>query len=140
YLDDALNDLTTLATKLGPTGDHPGVVDPNFPIHSECLTPEFAMTIEAQSNLRLLDGIDLSHGKDYMSTVVDNTGPTYDDPLEFDFEDPAKFQIVGVADNPTVDMRFAVREHDTFINSCAGSDACKQNLPENINLVKQMWP
>src|SRR5690606_19299235 len=69
YLDDALHDLTTLSTKLGPAGDHPGVVDPSFPIFSECLTPDFAMTIEAASNLRLLDGIDLSHGKDYMSTI-----------------------------------------------------------------------
>lgn len=140
YLDDALQDLTTLSTKLGPIGDHPGVVDPDFPIHSECLTPEFAMAIEATSNLRLLDGIDLSHGKDYMSTVVDTVGPTYGDPLEFDFNDPAKFSIVGVADDPRVDLRFAIREHDTFINSCAGSDTCKQNLPENLDLVKSMWP
>ncbi|HEY8377251.1 MAG TPA: hypothetical protein VIK91_12210 [Nannocystis sp.] len=140
YLDDALNDLTTLSQKLGPMGGHPGIVDPAFPIYSECLTPEFAMTIEAASNLRLLDGIDLSKGKDYMSTIVDNTGPTYGDPLEFDFEDPTKFSITGVADNPTVDMRFAIREHDTFINSCAGNDLCKQNLPENLDFVKSMWP
>lgn len=140
YLDDALQDLTTLASKLGPMGDHPGIVDPNFPITSECLTPEFAMNIEAASNLRLLDGIDLSKGKDYMSTVVDVTGPTFGDPLEFDFTDPAKFSIVGVADSPKVDLRFAISEHDDFINSCAGDDACKQNLPENVDLVKSMWP
>ncbi|MDC0716043.1 hypothetical protein [Nannocystis bainbridge] len=140
YLDDALQDLTTLATKLGPTGDHPGIVDPSFPITSECLTPEFAMNIEAESNLRLLDGIDLSEGKDYMSTVVDVAGPTFGDPLEFDFNDPAKFSIVGVADAPRVDLRFAISEHDDFINSCAGDPACKQNLPENVDLVKATWP
>jgi hypothetical protein len=75
-----------------------------------------------------------------MSTIVDNTGPNYSDPLEFDFNDPAKFSIVGVADMPAVDMRFAIREHDAFINSCAGDEACKQNLPQNVDLVKSMWP
>ncbi|MFY0541066.1 hypothetical protein [Nannocystis pusilla] len=140
YLDDALQDLTTLATKLGPMGGHPGIVDPSFPITSECLTPEFAMNIEAESNLRLLDGIDLSKGKDYMSTVVDVTGPTFGEPLEFDFNDPVKFSIVGVADAPRVDLRFAISEYDDFVNSCAGDDACKQNLPENVDLVKATWP
>ena len=30
------------------------------------------MKVEAQSNLRLLDGVDLDLDKDYMSTVVDD--------------------------------------------------------------------
>lgn len=140
YLDDALADLTTLSDKLGPAGAHPGICDPSFPVQSEVLTPEFAMNVEAASNLRLLDGVDLSKGKDYMSTVVDITGPTYDDPLEFDFNDPSKFSITGVVDDPRVDMRFAVREAETFINSCAGDDACKKNLPEFGAEVKAMWP
>lgn len=139
-LEDALTDLATLKTKLGPSGDHPGVLDPSFPTYSEVLTADFRMKVEASSNLRLLDGIDLDKGKDYMSTVVDLTGPTYDDVLEFDFLDPAKFTITGVADNPTVDMRFAVYEHPSFINSCAGDEACKQNLPENEAMVEAMWP
>lgn len=140
YLDDALSDLTTLSTKLGPAGPHPGVIAPGFETKSEVLTADFAMNVEAASNLRLLDGVDLSKGKDYMSTVVDNVGPTFGDPLEFDFNDPAKFNITGVAADPRVDMRFALQENDAFINSCAGDDACKQNLPENIDLVKAMWP
>lgn len=139
YLDDALTDLATLSTKLGPIGPHPGVIAPGFQTKSEVLTADFAMNVEAQSNLRLLDGVDLSKGKDYMSTVVDNTGPTYGDPLEFDFNDPAKFNITGVAPDPKVDMRFGLLEYDNFVNSCAGDDACKQNLPEN-GQVKAMWP
>jgi len=139
-LDDALRDLSTLTTKLGPVGAHPGVLAPGFQSFSEVLTPQFRMEVEASSNLRLLDGIDLSVGKDYMSTVVDLVGPSYDDELEFDFADPAKFKISGIADDPRVDMRFAVREAPTFINSCAGDSACKQNLPENAELVKAMWP
>lgn len=139
-LEDALTDLATLTTKLGPMGGHPGVLDPSFQTYSEVLTPDFQMKVEAQSNLRLLDGVDLDKGKDYMSTVVDLVGPSYDDVLEFDFLDPAKFTISGVADDPSVDMRFAMYEHDSFINSCAGDDACKQNLPENEAMVKAMWP
>lgn len=139
-LDDALKDLSTLTTKLGPVGDHPGILAPGFESFSEVLTADFQMQVEASSNLRLLDGIDLSVGKDYMSTVVDVTGPTYDDELEFDFSDPNKFKITGIAPDPKVDMRFAVREAKTFINSCAGDDACKQNLPENEAMVKAKWP
>jgi hypothetical protein len=139
-LEDALKDLTTLSTKLGPMSGHPGILAEGFESFSEVLTPEFKMRVEATSNLRLLDGVDLSVGKDYMSTVVDNTGPSYDDVLEFDFLDPAKFTITGVTENPTVDMRFAVREHDSFINSCAGADECKMNLPEFEADVKAMWP
>lgn len=139
FLDDALSDLATLATKLGPLGPHPGVIAPGFQTKSEVLTPEFAMNVEASSNLRLLDGVDLSKGKDYMSTIVDNTGPTFGDPLEFDFNDPAKFNITGVAADPKVDMRFALQEYDDFVNSCAGDDACKQNVPENAQ-VEAMWP
>jgi hypothetical protein len=139
-LADALQDLKTLNTKLGPAGGHPGVLDPSFPSESEVLTAEFRMKVVAGSNLRLLDGIDLDKGKDYMSTVVDITGPTYDDILEFDFLDPEKFSISGVVANPTVDMRFAVHEHPAFINSCAGDDACKQNVPENQAEIDAMWP
>ncbi len=139
-LEDALKDLSTLTEKLGPSGDHPGILAPDFPSFSEVLTPEFRMFAEASSNLRLLDGIDLSNGKEYMSTIVDLTGPDFDNALEFDFADPAKFSITGVADDPKVDMRFAVRESDTFVNSCAGAEACKQNLPENQDVVDAMFP
>jgi hypothetical protein len=140
YLDDALLDLATLATKLGPVGPHPGVLESGFETKSEVLLPEFEMSVVADSNLRLLDGVDLDKGKDYMSTVVDVVGPTYNDPLEFDFNDPDKFSITGVAPDPRVDMRFALSEHDQFINSCAGDDACKKNLPENQAQVDAMWP
>jgi hypothetical protein len=139
-LEDALKDLTTLTTKLGPAGGHPGILDPEFMSFSEVLTPEFRMSVEAQSNLRLLDGVDLDVGKEYLSTVVDNTGPNFDDVLEFDFLDPDKFSITGVVDSPTVDMRFAVQEHPEFVNSCAGDDACQANLPENEAMVQQTWP
>ncbi|HEY0136112.1 MAG TPA: hypothetical protein VGB85_18625 [Nannocystis sp.] len=139
-LEDALKDLSTLTTKLGPMGEHPGILAADFPSYSEVLTPEFRMFAEASSNLRLLDGVDLSKGKEYMSTIVDLTGPDFDNALEFDFADPAKFSITGVADDPRVDMRFAVRESAEFVNSCAGADVCKQNVPENQDYVDANFP
>lgn len=139
YLDDALADLTTLTAKLGPTGAHPGVLDPDSPTRSEVLTAEFALTIEADSNLRMFEGVDLSAGKGYLSTIVDGTGPSFDDPLEFDFEDPTKLSIVGVAPDPRVDLRLAFREHDEFVASCTG-ETCKLNLPENADIVQYYWP
>jgi hypothetical protein len=139
-LFDALSDLASLADKFGPAGDHPGLLDPDFETKSVVLGPDFAMTVSAESNMRLLDGVDLSVGKGYMSTVVDLIGPTYEDELEFDFEDPARFKITGVVENPTVDMRFSVNEHPTYIDSCVDDDACKENLPENLDEVKVKWP
>jgi len=139
-LFDALSDLASLADKFGPAGDHPGLLDPSFETKSVVLGPDFAMTVSAESNMRLLDGVDLSAGKGYMSTVVDTVGPTYEDELEFDFEDPERFKITGVVESPTVDMRFSVYEHPSFIDSCVENDACKENLPENLDLVKMNWP
>jgi len=141
-LYDALSDLATLSDKFGPAGAHPGLLDPGFTTKSVVLSPEFSMTVSADSNLRLLDGADLSSTglKGYMSAIVDVTPPTYGDVLEFDFSDPKKFQIDGVVESPTVDMRFWVYEHHTFVKSCVGDDACKQNLPSNLELVKQKWP
>jgi hypothetical protein len=141
-LYDALYDLATLSERFGPTGDHPGLLDPDFTTKSVVLSPEFSMNVSASSNLRLLDGADLSSTglKGYLSAVVDVTPPTYDDELEFDFSDPEKFQIEGVVEDPLVDMRFWVYEHPTFVKSCVGDDACKQNLPTNKELVKQKWP
>ncbi len=139
-LDDALSDLASLAQKFGPVGDHPGLLADDFPTKSVVLGPDFAMTISADSNMRLLDGIDLSIGKGYMSTIVDNIGPTYEDELEFDFEDPERFKITGIVEDPTVDMRFALTEHPKFVDSCIDDDACQDNLPENLDQVKMKWP
>ncbi|HFE46493.1 MAG TPA: hypothetical protein ENJ18_13530 [Nannocystis exedens] len=139
-LDDALSDLASLAEKFGPKGGHPGLLADDFPTKSVVLGPDFAMTISADSNMRLLDGIDLSLDKGYMSTIVDNIGPTYEDELEFDFEDPERFKITGIVEDPTVDMRFALTEHKAFVDSCVDDNACQDNLPENLDLVKMKWP
>ena len=85
----------------------------------------------ALAHLRVLDGADLSAGKDFITVVQDLVGPTFDDPAEFDFEDPAKFTVSGLTPNPTVDLRFRVVEHPSFVNSCVGNDDCVNNLPGN---------
>jgi hypothetical protein len=117
-LRDALTDMRTLGQKLGPKDGHPGVLSPGFDTVGPVLGPDFRMQVVADSNLRVLDGVDLSVGKEFVSTIVDTTGPTFDEPLEFDFSDPSRFTVSGLVDNPTVDLRFAIFEHDRFVDAC----------------------
>ena len=56
-LEDALKDLATLTDKLGPVGDHPGILAPGFQSFSEVLTPEFKMFAQADG---LLDSVMVS--------------------------------------------------------------------------------
>lgn len=138
-LGDALADLAPLATRYGPVGAHPGVIDPTFTPFGEVMGPEFRLNVTAESNLRLVDGLDLSMGKDYMSVIVDESGPTFGDPLEFDFEDPEKFSLVGLQPELVVDLRFAIRESSAFTLACTGQDACKNNLPGNPVNAGSVW-
>lgn len=137
-LYDAMNDLTPLASRFGPAGGHPGVLDPSSPPRSQVFTSSFRMLIVADSNLRWLDGIQLSRGKDYMATVVDTTGPTYNDVLEFDFTNPARFDVQGLSPAPTVDLRFRINENTAFINACTGS-GCQSNTPTAPRGTGYVW-
>jgi len=128
-LYDAMNDLEPLGSLLGPAGNHPGVTDPSTPPKSKVFGPDFKMVLGATSNLRWRDGIDLGAGKDYIAVIQDTKGPSFNDVLEFDFEDPAKFDVVGLIPSPTVDLRFKILENAAFIPSCSGNNACKGNLP-----------
>ena len=129
-LGDALGDLGPMATRFGPTAGHPGVLDPSAPVFGEVFTEDFRMHTVARSNLRVVDGVDLSVGKDFMAVIVDTEGPTLDDEVEFDFTDPDDFSITGIAQAPTVDLRFGIQEHPTFVRSCTGG-SCQDNLPGN---------
>jgi hypothetical protein len=131
-LADALADMGTLAERLGPVGEHPGIVVPDYPVVGEVFGPDFQMKVLAASNLRVLDGVDLSAGKDFISVIVDTTGPSFDDEAEFDFNDPEKFTMTGLTPNPTLDLRFAIYEHDGFIDACTSdvSEACVNNAPD----------
>jgi hypothetical protein len=127
-LRDALADLSTLAERYGPTGGHPGVIDPAFPPSGAVLGPEFTMRVSASSNLRLCDGIDADAGKGFLSLVADEVGPTFEDELELDFDDPAKFGVTGLVENPTVDLRLRILEADALVPSCLGA-RCQSNAP-----------
>ncbi|MEZ4453280.1 MAG: hypothetical protein R3B09_27705, partial [Nannocystaceae bacterium] len=93
---DAANDMTPLAEKYGPYGGsdpHPGVLYPDddtFTTRSDALGPDFKMVVVAESNLRLVSGIDLSVGAGDMFV---STAPSI---LSFDFNDPKKLVIEGV--------------------------------------------
>jgi hypothetical protein len=144
-LADALADMATLNDRLGPVGEHPGIMVPDFPIHGEVFGPDFKMNVVAESNLRVLDGVDLSGGKDFISVIVDLTGPSFEDEAEFDFNDPQKFSLTGLTPNPTLDLRFAIYEHSTFVPACteAVTPACinnKPGLPIGNNLVWTLDP
>ena len=136
---DVMNDLAPMAELLGPAGDHPGIVDPASPPSGAVFTDEFAMVLTADSNLVWHDGIDLSDGKDYLALVVDETGPTFDDVVEFDFEDPDLFELRGLAAAPTADMRFLILEDDRFVDSCNGTTDCQSNLPDAPRGSDSLW-
>ncbi|MBL8969539.1 MAG: hypothetical protein JNK56_03105, partial [Myxococcales bacterium] len=60
-------------------------------------------------------------------------------PLAFDFLDPEKVQMLGIADAPTVDMRMSIHEADGFIPSCVKTDECMTNLPDSPVGNEYVW-
>lgn len=124
-LEDALSDLATLSTRLGPSGGHPGIIDPGVPVYGEVFGPQFSMVAVAESNLRLCDGIDASTGKAYATTLQGTAGAG----LSFDFSDPARFSVQGLVEDLRIDLSIRVQETDDFVEPCVGSQACTTNLP-----------
>ncbi len=105
---DALTDLKELATTLGPKGGHPGVLYKAAP--SMVLLPNFEMTVTGKSNLRQLEGIDLSAGKSWL-VLKDKDA----DVVTFDFLDDSTFKATGIADHPQVDLFFSIMEHNSYV-------------------------
>jgi hypothetical protein len=136
-LADALADLAPLAVRYGPAGEHPGVIAGE--VEGEVFGPDFQMVVSADSNLRIVDGVDGSHGKGFLTVVADATGPTYDDELEFDFEDPERFRLEGLADDLKVDLRVRLEEHDGFVPSCVGDPPCQDNQPDDPVDDTSVW-
>lgn len=137
-LSDALSDLGTMTERLGPIDAHPGLVDPSFEVVGEVFGPNFQMNAVAESNLRLVDGIDGDGGKGFVTIVEDRTGPTFDDELEFDFSDPERFSLEGVLTSLEVDMRFALAEYDGYVPSCLGGP-CTGNFPDSPVGGSSVW-
>jgi hypothetical protein len=127
-LEDALSDLATLSTRLGPAGAHPGIVDPSEPVRGQVFGPGFTMVAVAESNLRLRDAIDASLGPASKAYATTLEGPDAA-ALHFDFADPESFRVEGLVEDLEIDLRIRVHEHDGFVGSCVGAQACTQNLP-----------
>lgn len=138
-LADALTDLATLADRYGPMDGHPGIIDPDFTPSGAVLGPDFQMRAIAASNLRLCDGIDGDQGKGFISVIADEVGPDYGDELEFDFSEPDSFQLQGLVENPTVDLRFRAVETVGFVPSCLGDPPCQDNEPGNPQGGSSVW-
>ena len=139
-LQDALSDLASLSDRYGPIDDHPGIIDPSLMPHGEVLAADFHMSVVAESNLRVVDGVDASTGKKgFMSVVVDSTGPTYDDEIEFDFTNENTFSITGLVEDPHVDLRFSTGEATKFVSSCLGNPPCQGNTIESPVGSESVW-
>lgn len=136
-LEDALSDLSTLAERYGPMDDHPGVVAEE--ISGTVFGPDFSMRVVADSNLRIMDGADASEGKGFVTVVDDRVGPSFDDALEFDFEDPEHFSLDDVVDDLRVNLRVQMLEHDEFVPSCVGDETCQGNLPGEPISDTSVW-
>jgi hypothetical protein len=115
-LYDAIRNFTTLGPKFGacspttcpsaPTSMHPGfLMGGTF---ARALRANFKMTVTAQSNLVQHEGVNPEAGKAYLFVPRDPSNPEI---LTFDFLSPTRFQVEGIADQPTVDMTFFMSEH-----------------------------
>jgi hypothetical protein len=108
-LYDVFQDLHTVGEKFGPTGAHPGFLSGTT--EAKVLEPGFLMSIPVKTNLREYDGIDASGGT--KSSIFLLQG---DKVLELDFTSSA-FSIVGLADEPAVDLRIAIKEDAGFLHA-----------------------
>lgn len=117
-LDDALLNLAPLGARYGPAGGHPGFMDPAVPPRSDVLGPDFAMRVVAESNLVRHEGVILGAGKEFMTIIA----PGAEDVLAFDFIDPARFSVRGIADDPRVDLSFVLVEHPGWVAAGTAPD------------------
>ena len=115
-MQDALMNMAPLAERFGAAGDHPGFLDPAEPTYADVLTDAFQFSMIATSNLHWHEGVQLGVGKSYMALVDDQTGPTWDDVLEFDFMDPQSFWVSGIAEDPRVDLTLRIFEHEGWVS------------------------
>ena len=106
-MHDVLRDLTPLAGRFGPNGPHPGFLSGSS--RADILEPGFLLTVPARSNLEIREGIDASRGgKDFLFIGLP------DGSLFLDFLSD-KSTVVGLVDEPTVDLRFSLPENESFM-------------------------
>lgn len=128
-LYDALRNLEPLAERYGPdeaTG-HPGII--GGAITAEVLEPGFLMSARAISHLIAFEGINASKGSKDLIYVLDG-----DQVLSLDVDDDETFSIVGLVDEPVVDVRIALFEDPDFIE--VGDDRTARPDPDHPGAYK----
>jgi hypothetical protein len=102
---DVLQDLRTIAARFAASGSHPGFLSGES--RGDVLEPGFLLTFPVTSNLTQVDAVDLTRrSKDFLfllegERVLDFNVLTDD------------FDIVGLVDQPALDLRFLMREAPT---------------------------
>jgi hypothetical protein len=119
-LDDVLEDMNTLAITLGPSGAHPGLLDPTALPQAESFSSSTRVSLEGTSNLRQAEGLHLGTGKESFSY------PDRQKIVDIDFDNT--LSVEGFAASPPLDLRMRVLENAGLIASCTGI-ACKNNVP-----------
>lgn len=114
-LYDVFQDLSTIGPRFGPAGEHPGFLE--GATRGSVLESGFRMGLPVKTNLRQYDGVDASG--DTLASLFRLEG---DSVLELDFTSN-DFTVVGLADEPSIDMRVRVREDAAFIGAGATQKA-----------------
>lgn len=114
-LYDVFQDLHTLGPRFGPVGEHPGFLDGTT--EAKVLESGFLMGIPVKSNLKQFDGVDASNSSKAALFRLEG-----DAVLELDFTSN-NFTVVGLADEPSVDLRVKVGEAPQFFAAGATQQA-----------------
>lgn len=112
---DVLQELTTVAPRFGAEGAHPGFL--SGASHSAVFEQGFLMSIPVRSNFTKLEGVDASlERKDYLFDLAG--GPA----LDLDFMSD-RFSVVGLVDEPEVDLRVVMPESPAFLQAGKSQNA-----------------
>ncbi len=122
-LYDVLHNLSTLAGRFSASGGHPGFLTGTS--YSEVLEPGFMLSLPVQSNLVQYDAVDLSRASKDFFFLLDGERV-----LDFNvLED--EFSVVGLKDEPTVDLRIQIAEHPGASMLLAGTSQTAAPDPDN---------
>jgi hypothetical protein len=114
-LADVLEDLSGLTARFGPSGAHPGFLSGTTT--GRVLESGFLITFPVSSNLIQFDAIDLRRAaKDYVFVLAGERV------LDFNVLTD-DFNVVGLVDEPTIDLRFVMNEAPTFTRAGSSKTA-----------------
>lgn len=104
---DVFQNLETLGERFGPVGDHPGFLDSTS---ADLFEPGFLFILTARTNLQEFEGVDASADtKDVFFVAPEGQV------LEFDFLDPETFDVIGLVDEPAINLRYLCNEYRAFL-------------------------